>query len=205
MTEQHPAATSVAVLGTGIMGSGMARNLARAGLDVRAWNRTRAKAEPLIPAGVRVTDTPAEAVAGADVVLTILHDGPAALETMRQAAPALRPGTVWAQATTAGLHGLASLPAFARGPGLMPLDSPRPRPAPRPGVAPGRLRGPRRASLARRVRPRAGPDPPRLARPRHQGAGRERTARGPRRRPAPRPHRRTAGLRRDRQPYGGGP
>ncbi|QLH21512.1 NAD(P)-dependent oxidoreductase [Streptomyces sp. Rer75] len=124
MTEQLPAATSVAVLGTGIMGSGMARNLARAGLDVRAWNRTRAKAEPLSPDGVRVTDTPAQAVDGADVVLTILHDGPAALETMRQAAPALRPGTVWAQATTAGLDGLDTLAAFARERDLILLDSP---------------------------------------------------------------------------------
>lgn len=37
---------SVAGLGTGIMGAAMARNLAAAGLDVRAWNRTRARAEP---------------------------------------------------------------------------------------------------------------------------------------------------------------
>ncbi|WP_445520253.1 NAD(P)-dependent oxidoreductase [Streptomyces sp. NEAU-174] len=123
MTEQHPA-TSVAVLGTGIMGSGMARNLARSGLEVRAWNRTRSKAEPLGEDGVRVTDTPAEAVDGADVVLTILYDGAAALETMRQAAPALRPGTAWVQATTAGLEALESLAAFAREKDLVLIDSP---------------------------------------------------------------------------------
>ncbi|MCQ8194204.1 NAD(P)-dependent oxidoreductase [Streptomyces rugosispiralis] len=123
MTEQHPA-TSVAVLGTGIMGSGMARNLARSGLEVRAWNRTRSKAEPLAADGVRVTDTPAEAVDGADVVLTILYDGAVALETMRQAAPALRPGTAWAQATTAGLEALESLTAFAREKDLVLIDSP---------------------------------------------------------------------------------
>ncbi|WP_413809778.1 NAD(P)-dependent oxidoreductase [Streptomyces sp. OE57] len=123
MTEQHPA-TSVAVLGTGIMGSGMARNLARSGLEVRAWNRTRSKAEPLSQDGVRVTDTPAEAVDGADVVLTILYDGAVALETMRQAAPALRPGTAWAQATTAGLEALESLAAFAREKDLVLIDSP---------------------------------------------------------------------------------
>ncbi|MGP3941622.1 NAD(P)-dependent oxidoreductase [Streptomyces sp. 6N106] len=123
MTEQLPA-TSVAVLGTGIMGSGMARNLARSGLDVRAWNRTRSKAEPLGQDGVRVTDTPAEAVDGADVVLTILYDGAAALETMRQAAPALRPGAVWAQATTAGLEAMESLAAFAQEKDLVLIDSP---------------------------------------------------------------------------------
>ncbi|MEU8823480.1 NAD(P)-dependent oxidoreductase [Streptomyces sp. NPDC048636] len=123
MTETLPA-RSVALLGTGLMGSGMARNLARSGLDTRAWNRTRAKAEPLAADGVRVTDTPAEAVDGADVVLTMLYDGQAALETMRQAQDGLRPGTVWAQATTAGLDGLAALVAFARERELVLVDSP---------------------------------------------------------------------------------
>ena len=74
----------------------MARNLARAGLDVRAWNRTRPRPSRSAADGVRVADTPAEAVRGADVVLTILYDGPAALDTMRQAAAGLRPGAVWA-------------------------------------------------------------------------------------------------------------
>ncbi|MEU6342673.1 NAD(P)-dependent oxidoreductase [Streptomyces sp. NPDC046977] len=116
--------TSVAVLGTGIMGAAMARNLVRAGLDVRVWNRTSSKAEPLAEDGVRVAATPAEAVEGADVVLTILHDGPAALETMRQAAPALRPGTVWAQATTAGVEALGAFAEFAAAHGIVFVDSP---------------------------------------------------------------------------------
>ena len=90
-----PDTLSVAVLGTGIMGAAMARNLARAGLDVSAWNRTRARAEPLSADGVRVTDTPAQAVDGADVVLTMLLDGPAVLDALRQAAPALPAGAVW--------------------------------------------------------------------------------------------------------------
>ncbi|MEC4016167.1 NAD(P)-dependent oxidoreductase [Streptomyces sp. H27-D2] len=116
--------TSVAVLGTGIMGSAMARNLSRAGLDVRVWNRTRAKAEPLAADGARVADTPADAVDGADVVLTMLYDGPAALDAMRRAAPALRPGAVWSQSTTAGLAALDDLAAFAREHGLLFVDAP---------------------------------------------------------------------------------
>ncbi|MFD3457346.1 NAD(P)-dependent oxidoreductase [Streptomyces sp. NPDC058691] len=116
--------TSVAVLGTGIMGAAMARNLVKAGLDVRVWNRTSGKAESLAKDGARVAVTPAEAVEGADVVLTILHDGPAALETMRQAAPALRPGTVWAQATTAGVDALGPFAEFAAEHGLVFVDSP---------------------------------------------------------------------------------
>ena len=58
MTEK----TTVAVLGTGIMGAGMARNLVSAGHDVRVWNRTRDKAEPLAADGAHVAATPAEAV-----------------------------------------------------------------------------------------------------------------------------------------------
>ncbi|MEU2915292.1 NAD(P)-dependent oxidoreductase [Streptomyces massasporeus] len=115
---------TVSVLGTGIMGAAMARNLARAGHTVHAWNRTRAKAEPLAAEGVRIADTPAQAVQDADVVLTILHDGPAALETMREAVPALRPGTVWMQSTTAGIEGVAELAAFAGEHGLVFYDAP---------------------------------------------------------------------------------
>ncbi|NLU71647.1 NAD(P)-dependent oxidoreductase [Streptomyces sp. HNM0575] len=116
--------TSVAVLGTGIMGAPMARNLCSAGLDVRVWNRTRAKAEPLAEAGARVAGSPGEAVEGADVVLTMLHDGPATAETVRAAAPGLRSGAVWLQCTTAGLEGLAQLAPLARELGLTFVDAP---------------------------------------------------------------------------------
>ncbi|BAC69253.1 3-hydroxyisobutyrate dehydrogenase [Streptomyces avermitilis] len=115
---------TVSVLGTGIMGAAMARNLARAGHTVRAWNRTRAKAEPLAADGAHIADTPAEAVEGADVVLTMLHDGDAVLGVMRQAAPALRPGTAWIQSTTAGLDALTGLADFAREHRLAFFDAP---------------------------------------------------------------------------------
>ncbi|GGP44166.1 NAD(P)-dependent oxidoreductase [Streptomyces calvus] len=120
MTDQ----LTVSVLGTGIMGAAMARNLLRAGHTVHVWNRTRAKAEPLAADGAHLADEPAEAVGSADVVLTMLHDGAATLETMRRAAPALRPGTVWVQSTTAGLDGVAELAAFADGHGLLFYDAP---------------------------------------------------------------------------------
>ncbi|MFE0677252.1 NAD(P)-dependent oxidoreductase [Streptomyces sp. NPDC058867] len=115
---------TVAVLGTGIMGAAMARNLARAGHAVRAWNRTRAKAEPLAADGAFVAESPAEAVRGADVVLTVLYDGPAALDVMGEAAPALSPGAAWVQSTTAGLDALPALAAFAREHGLAFYDAP---------------------------------------------------------------------------------
>jgi 3-hydroxyisobutyrate dehydrogenase len=115
---------SVAVLGTGIMGAPMARNLCSAGLDVRVWNRTRAKAEPLAEAGALVAGSPGEAVDGAEVVLTMLHDGPATAETVSAAAPRLRRGAVWTQCTTAGLEGLPPLVELAREHGLEFVDAP---------------------------------------------------------------------------------
>ncbi|MHC3469582.1 NAD(P)-dependent oxidoreductase [Streptomyces sp. 7R007] len=115
---------TVSVLGTGIMGAAMARNIARAGHTVRAWNRTRAKAEPLAADGAHIADTPAEAVRDADVVLTILYDGPTTLDVMREAADALRPGVAWVQSTTAGLESTARLAAFAAEHGLVFYDAP---------------------------------------------------------------------------------
>ncbi len=115
---------TVTVMGAGIMGAAMARNLARAGHDVTIWNRSRDKAEPLAADGIRIADTPAEAVQGAGTVITILYDGPAALEVMRQAAPALAPGTRWIQSTTAGIDGVDDLATFAADHDLVFFDAP---------------------------------------------------------------------------------
>ncbi|MFF8930165.1 NAD(P)-dependent oxidoreductase [Streptomyces longwoodensis] len=120
MTEQ----LTVSVLGTGIMGAAMARNLARAGHTVRAWNRSRAKAEPLAADGVTVAGTPAEAVTDADVVLTMLYDGPAVLDVMRRAAPGLREGASWVQSTTVGVEAVEELAGFAREHALVFFDAP---------------------------------------------------------------------------------
>jgi 3-hydroxyisobutyrate dehydrogenase len=115
---------TVSVLGTGIMGAAMARSLVRAGHSVRAWNRTREKAEPLAADGAEIAGSPAEAVRGADVVLTMLYDGAAVLDVMRQAAPGLSRGTVWVQSTTAGLEAVAELAALAGENGLVFYDAP---------------------------------------------------------------------------------
>ncbi|MBD0417945.1 NAD(P)-dependent oxidoreductase [Streptomyces sp. TRM S81-3] len=115
---------TVSVLGTGIMGAAMARNLARAGHTVRAWNRSRDKAEPLAADGAHIAGTHEEAVRGADVILTMLYDGPAALDVMRQAAPGLRPGAAWVQSTTAGIDAVGELAAFAHRHDLVFFDAP---------------------------------------------------------------------------------
>ncbi|MEW1723200.1 NAD(P)-dependent oxidoreductase [Streptomyces sp. NPDC093109] len=115
---------AVAVLGTGIMGAAMARNLCRAGHDVRVWNRSPAKAEPLAAEGATVATTPAEAVRGADVILTMLYDGPAALAAMTAAAPGLRRGAIWLQSTTTGVEAIAPLAELAHREGLAFVDAP---------------------------------------------------------------------------------
>lgn len=70
-----PLPTRIAVLGIGMMGFPMARRLCEAGCEVSVWNRSRAKAERLQPFGATVADTPAEAVAQADVLITLLEHG----------------------------------------------------------------------------------------------------------------------------------
>ncbi|MEO3885800.1 NAD(P)-binding domain-containing protein [Nonomuraea sp. B5E05] len=95
--------TKVAVLGTGLMGAPKARNIATSGMQVHVWNRTREKAQPLAAHGAVVAGSPAEAVDGADVIVTMLSDGDAVLAAMTAAAPGLRPGQVWAQMSTVGV------------------------------------------------------------------------------------------------------
>ncbi len=115
---------TVSVLGTGIMGAAMARNLVRAGHTVRVWNRSRDKAEQLAAEGVQVADTPPNAVHGADVVVTMLLDGPTVAEVMRQAAPALGAGTAWVQSATVGVDAAKRLAGFAHEHGVVFFDAP---------------------------------------------------------------------------------
>ena len=109
---------SVAVLGAGgTMGSGMARNVARAGLELSVWNRTREKAEPLADDGARVCDTAAQAAATADVIVTMLSDADAVLAAMGGEHGGLagaHPGSVWAQMATIGEQGTGRCIKLAR-------------------------------------------------------------------------------------------
>jgi 3-hydroxyisobutyrate dehydrogenase len=116
--------TTVAVLGTGIMGGPMAANLAGAGLTVRAWNRTREKAQPLAERGVEVVDTPREAVAGADFVLTMLADGATVHQVMDEALSAVPADAVWLQASTVGVEWTGKLAAVAAKAGIAFVDAP---------------------------------------------------------------------------------
>jgi 3-hydroxyisobutyrate dehydrogenase/2-hydroxy-3-oxopropionate reductase len=68
---------TVAVLGLGTMGSRIARRLLEAGNDVVVWNRTAAKADPLVELGARTAATPAEATSAAEIALIMVRDAEA--------------------------------------------------------------------------------------------------------------------------------
>jgi len=124
MADQPPALPSVALLGTGIMGLGMGRSMLRSGLPLHAWNRTPARARALGPDGAVIAAAAADAVRDADVIVTMLSDGAAVSAAMTAAAPGLREGQVWAQASTVGVAGLEPLAGLAREHGLLFVDAP---------------------------------------------------------------------------------
>lgn len=87
---------AVAFLGIGLMGSRQARRLLEAGYEVTVWNRSRKKAETLVPFGARVAETPPEAVQNADIVVLMLENGGIVSDVLfsQGVADTLRPGSV---------------------------------------------------------------------------------------------------------------
>jgi 3-hydroxyisobutyrate dehydrogenase len=117
---------TVAVLGAGgTMGLGMSRNIADAGIAVRAWNRTRERVEPLSTEDrITVVDSATEAVDGADVILTILSDGDAVLETAEQVLPAAAERALWLQMSTIGQDATDRCLEIAERAGVEFVDAP---------------------------------------------------------------------------------
>ncbi len=120
--------TRVAVLGTGIMGSAMARNLLRAGLAVTVWDRSPEATAGLEREGARAAGSPAEAVRDADVVITTLPTA-AVVESVMfgdRVAEAFAPGAVWAQMGTIGVEATEQTAARLEKvrPGVLFVDAP---------------------------------------------------------------------------------
>lgn len=114
----------IAVLGTGIMGTGMARSLLRAGHDVRVWNRSAARAEALEPDGAAVASAAGDAVRGADAIVTMLFDADSVLEVVAGTADDFAADSVWVQTSTIGLEGTRRAAQLARDRGLTLVDAP---------------------------------------------------------------------------------
>lgn len=114
----------VAVLGTGLMGAPMARNLLRAGFPVAAWNRTRTKAEALEGDGASVAATPQDAVAEADFVISMLSDGAAACAMVQAVGGGLKAGAVWLDMSSTRPEEARAQAADLAGRGHAHLDAP---------------------------------------------------------------------------------
>ena len=118
----------VAVLGTGIMGSAMARNLVGAGLNTTVWDRSPSATEPLAEASAQVAASPREAVRDARVVITMLPTPDVVNSVIfgEGVAEAFAEGAVWAQMGTIGVTAtteLAGRLSTVR-PGVMFVDAP---------------------------------------------------------------------------------
>jgi 3-hydroxyisobutyrate dehydrogenase len=115
----------VCLLGTGLMGAPMARNLARAGFEVSVWNRTAARAAPLREAGIAVAASPAAAAQGAECLVTMLADADSTESALAEGVlEQLRPGSAWAQMATVGCAGIVRLASRAAAAGVTLVDAP---------------------------------------------------------------------------------
>jgi 3-hydroxyisobutyrate dehydrogenase len=114
---------TVALLGTGTMGVAMARNIAAAGPPLRVWNRSKERAQPLADVA-QVADSVAEAVDGADIVLTMLYDADSVTATMEQARDHLGPDVIWLQQSTIGVAGCDRTIDLAQDVGVTLVDAP---------------------------------------------------------------------------------
>jgi len=121
-----PLAATVAVLGTGALGRAMAVRLADQGADVRVWNRTSARAADVVAERpcIRAEERLEDAVAGTDVVLTVVRDGAALAEVADRLLPAFPAGGVWVQASTVGPAAARAMAARAIAAGVAYLDAP---------------------------------------------------------------------------------
>src|SRR5581483_4265715 len=92
----------IAFLGLGKMGTAIARLLLQQEKDLTVWNRTASHAEPLVREGGKAAQSAAEAVAGADVVFTVLMDDPAVEDVLykRKVLESMRRGAIHVSLST---------------------------------------------------------------------------------------------------------
>jgi 3-hydroxyisobutyrate dehydrogenase len=118
----------VAVIGAGIMGAAMTRNLVVAGVNTRVWDRSPAATAPLEAAGAVVAASAREAVRDADVVITMLPTADVVESVIFDGgvADAFADGCVWAQMGTIGVKATLGIRdrLAAQRPGVMFVDAP---------------------------------------------------------------------------------
>ncbi len=127
-TNGSDARTAVAVIGAGIMGSAMTRNLVAAGLNTRVWDRSASATGPLAGAGAVVAASAPDAVQGARVVITMLPTADVVDSVIFDGGVtgAFADGCVWAQMGTIGVEATLRMKGLlaSRRPGVMFVDAP---------------------------------------------------------------------------------
>ncbi len=119
--------TRVAVMGLGIMGSGIARNLLRKGCATTVWNRTPERAEAFRALGAEAAESPAAAAKGADVVIDVVTDVAASREVWtgpRGALAAMAPGSTAVECATLSVKWIRELHSLAAGRKVALIDCP---------------------------------------------------------------------------------
>jgi 3-hydroxyisobutyrate dehydrogenase len=122
-----PTKTSVALLGLGTMGHGMAMNLLKAGFPLTVWNRTKSKAEPLAQMGATVAVSPADAATSAEVVIAMLADDAASRDAwlgQDGALAAMASQTIAVECSTLSPDWIAELHAAVTNRGLRMIEAP---------------------------------------------------------------------------------
>ena len=119
--------TKIALLGLGLMGSGMAGHLLDAGYPLTIWNRTPGKAQALEARGARLAKSPREAAAGAAVVISMLADVPVCRDVWLGRGEALvdiAPGTILIESSTVSVEWIEELERAAKEHGCDLVDAP---------------------------------------------------------------------------------
>jgi len=114
----------IAVLGTGLLGAGFARNLLSQGHQVVVWNRTASKTEPLVQAGATAADTPAQAVQEADRVHLVLTADSAVNAVIEALTDGLPPHTWLIDHSTSSPQGVAERHRILRSQGVRYVPAP---------------------------------------------------------------------------------
>ena len=118
---------SVALMGLGTMGSGMAANLLKAGFPLTVYNRTTSKASPFAKMGARIASTPAEAASGANIIIAMLADDTASREAWlgrNGALSAASESAILIDSGTVSPRWIVELAKHAASRGLEVLDAP---------------------------------------------------------------------------------
>jgi 3-hydroxyisobutyrate dehydrogenase len=116
--------SELAFLGTGTMGLPMARNLAKQDFSVHAWNRSTDRARPLEQDGAQVFEGADEAARGCPILVTMLSDADAVLESAAPALETLADSGTWIQMSTIGIEATQRCAELAKRKGVTFVDAP---------------------------------------------------------------------------------